>query len=81
VTIREIGDLIGALAERSQLIALGELPSSPTDPKFICANTSKLRAGTDWRPRFDLETGLRDTIEWWRRQGARSSPARSGLEA
>lgn len=66
VSIRDVVLTAGRLLDRSELIALGARPYSPGDPMFICADASRLRQGTAWQPRFDLETGLQDTIDWWR---------------
>jgi len=32
----------------------------------ILADNTKLREGTGWQSRYDLESGLRQTIEWWK---------------
>jgi nucleoside-diphosphate-sugar epimerase len=70
--VREIGELL----DKRDLVQLGALPSPPGDPPFVCANSRRLRAETDWRPRFDLSAGLRDTIDWWRtRDGIRAGGA------
>jgi GDP-4-dehydro-6-deoxy-D-mannose reductase len=41
------------------LLRAGEAPE-------IVADASPLRELTGWRPQIDLETTLRDTLEWWR---------------
>ncbi|MGD0651542.1 MAG: NAD(P)-dependent oxidoreductase [Verrucomicrobiia bacterium] len=66
VTIREIAGTIAALLGRPDLIALGAQPYQPGDPMHIVADNKRLRQNTDWKPQCDLETGLRETIEWWR---------------
>jgi nucleoside-diphosphate-sugar epimerase len=65
VAIGEIARQIGEMVGKPELIRLGDLPYRPGDPMFVCANTGKL-ASTGWKPNFDLESGLRDTIEWWK---------------
>jgi nucleoside-diphosphate-sugar epimerase len=71
VTVRQIAETIAAIIGRPDLLALGAQPYSPSDPMFILADNSRLRENTGWKPRYDLDTGLRQTIEWWRtRQGA-----------
>jgi nucleoside-diphosphate-sugar epimerase len=74
VSVAEIARQIGRLAERPDLIRLGEVESRPGDPPFICANTARLRDGTGWRPRHDLASGLAATIEWWRQEARRALP-------
>jgi len=65
VSVREVASRIGRLLEKSELIRVGGLPYNPSDPRFVCADNRKLKEATGWRPRFDLEDGLGQTIEWW----------------
>ena len=65
VTVRELADQIGGLIGRPDLLRVGALTPSPGDPASVCANISKLRETTRWRQRYDLTSGLRQTIEWW----------------
>ena len=37
-----------------------------SDPKRRCPDISKLKAAIDFEPQYDLETGLKRTIEWFR---------------
>jgi nucleoside-diphosphate-sugar epimerase len=66
VTVRDIALKIGELLDRVDLIKLGALPWSPTEPMHLLADNTKLREGTGWKPRYDLEAGLRQTVEWWK---------------
>ena len=66
VTVREIALRIGEQLGRADLIALGAQPYIPGDPMHIVADNTRLRQNTDWKPQCDLETGLRETIKWWR---------------
>jgi nucleoside-diphosphate-sugar epimerase len=66
VAIGAIASRIGDLLDRPDLIRLGDLPYRQGDPMFVCANTQLLQCRTGWAPRFDLQAGLRDAIEWWR---------------
>ena len=68
VAIGELAVEIGALLGRPDLIRLGDLPYRQGDPMFVCANTQLLQRSTGWRPHFDLQEGLRETIEWWKKQ-------------
>ncbi len=61
VMARMIGEILG----RPELIRLGDLPYRAGEAMFVCANTSRL-AGTGWKPRYDLEAGLRQTVGWWK---------------
>jgi len=66
ITIRDIAVKIGELLNRPDLIKLGAFPWSPTEPMHILADNTKLREGTGWKPRYNLEDGLRQTIDWWK---------------
>lgn len=66
VTVRDIALNIGTLLDRVDLIKLGALPWSPTEPMHILADNTKLREDTGWKPGYNLEDGLRQTIDWWK---------------
>lgn len=67
VTVREIAETIGKILGTSELLDFGAIPYSPSDPKFICANNYRLREETNWTPRYTLETGLIEVIDWWKK--------------
>ncbi len=67
ITIREVVETIGDLVQRKDLIQLGRLPSPPDEPSQLLANIQRLES-TDWRPKYDLKSGLQQTIDWWRAQ-------------
>ena len=43
-----------------------------SDPKRRCPDISKLQASVDFKPRYDLQEGLRRTIEWFRESNNQS---------
>ena len=65
VTVRDIALQIGNLLAKSNLIQLGALPYRPNDAMFICANNRLLKEETDWQQKYDLQTGLKNTIDWY----------------
>jgi len=67
VTIRETVETIGDLVQRKDLIQLCRLPASPNEPSQLLANIQRLES-TGWRPKYDLKSGLQQTIDWWRAQ-------------
>jgi len=62
--IYQIGEKLG----RSDLIQLGAIPMSESDVPLLIADVSRLHREVGWTRRYDLETGLEMTIDWWRRQ-------------
>lgn len=66
LTVGDIALKIGQLLDRVDLIKLGALPYAANEPMHILADNTKLREGTGWKPRYNLESGLRQTIDWWK---------------
>ncbi len=66
VSVGSLLTTVESLAGRSNLVCLGARPMRPFDPAFLVGTNSKLR-NTGWAPRFSLEAGLADTLNWWRR--------------
>ncbi|MFM6322818.1 MAG: NAD-dependent epimerase/dehydratase family protein [Microcystis panniformis] len=66
VTVGQIALELGNLLGKPDLIHLGALPYRPNDPMFICANNELLRKKTDWTQKYNLTTGLNNTIEWYK---------------
>ncbi|WP_291075810.1 NAD(P)-dependent oxidoreductase [Hyphomonas sp.] len=61
--ILEIAKAIG----RPELVKLGAREAPAHEPPLIVADMAKTRAsGLDWAPRFTLESGVADTIDWFR---------------
>jgi nucleoside-diphosphate-sugar epimerase len=67
-TLREIVLTIGRLTGRPDLIHLGALPARANDVPLVVGANARV-AGIGWQPKYSLETGLEQTIEWWREQG------------
>ncbi len=67
-TVRQIVETIGELTGRGELIDLGAYQPRPDDPPMVVADNRKLRTATGWKPRYDLRSGLADTVEWWRKR-------------
>jgi nucleoside-diphosphate-sugar epimerase len=66
-TLREIASAIGRLTGRPELVQLGALPARANDVPLVVGSNAKATA-LGWQPRYDLESGLLQTIEWWRAQ-------------
>ena len=69
VRIADLATRIGALLGRPELIRLGARPNDAAEPPFVCADPTRLMS-TGWRPTYNLQTGLADTIEWFAHQAA-----------
>jgi nucleoside-diphosphate-sugar epimerase len=68
VTLRDIVGRIGDLLGRRDLVRFGAIPAAATDKPLVVADTTRLMQSLAWRPRYDLDAGLMETIDWWRAQ-------------
>lgn len=66
VSIADTARLIAALLGRPELLRLGARSTRPGEVEFFCADTGRLRRETSWSPRYTLESGLKQTIDWWK---------------
>ncbi len=69
VALKDVVDRIGMKMGRPDLIRRGALPTPASEPSLLVANTVRLQ-GTGWVPHHTLDSGLDDTIAWWRSQHA-----------
>lgn len=65
-TLREIASTIGRLTGRPELVHLGAIPARPNDVPLVVGSNARATS-LGWQPRYDLDGGLRQTIDWWRR--------------
>lgn len=65
-TILEFAQLIIEISGADASIVHKELP--PDDPVRRCPDIAKARSTFGWEPKVSLEDGLRETIEWFRRE-------------
>jgi nucleoside-diphosphate-sugar epimerase len=68
IRLKDIVQEIGVQLGRQDLIQLGAIPPASTDLPFVVADISRQTDVLQWRPRYDLATGLALTIEWSRNQ-------------
>jgi len=66
VQILGIAKTICGIIGKPELLEIGARKTNPDDPAFICANNTKLSNQTQWKPLYNLETGLEQTIQWWK---------------
>ncbi len=65
VTLRDIIFCIADILGQRDLVRLGALPARAGEPPLLVADTRRLREEVGWSPTYDLEHGIRQTIEWW----------------
>ena len=72
-TVAAVATEIARQVGRSDLLQFGAVSTRASDAAPVCARRGRLHEELGWAPRFDLASGLSDTIEWWRcriREGA-----------
>ena len=66
-SIRSVAERIRDLIDPSLPLGLGMRPYGPRPIMHLQADIGRMRRITGWRPRIDLDDGLRQTIAWHRR--------------
>jgi nucleoside-diphosphate-sugar epimerase len=68
ITLAELIERIARQIGRPELVRLGARPAPADEPAVLLPDVRRLHDELRWRPHFTLDQGLKDTIEWWRRQ-------------
>ena len=76
VTIRHLATEIVRLSGSDSELRFD--PRRPGDPERRRPDIGRVRARYGWQPRVDLETGLRDTIDWFAARRAELQPVAAG---
>jgi len=66
VAIKDVLLEIGRQLESESLIRLGARPEAASDPPVLWADTTRLCNEVGWVPERTLQTGLAQTISWWK---------------
>jgi nucleoside-diphosphate-sugar epimerase len=69
VTVRYLIETLSRLFRRPDLVRFGARPRAANDPSSLYADTSAIREALGFTPTYTLESGLRDTAEWWQARG------------
>ena len=70
VTVRAVVDEIARATGRPDLLRPGAVPQREGEPAELVADVRRLRGEVGFEPRYDLESGIKDTVESWRRERA-----------
>ncbi|MCI0704302.1 MAG: NAD(P)-dependent oxidoreductase [Planctomycetia bacterium] len=66
VAVRSVIEQVANACGRPELVRPGERAILATEPPTLVADVERLHNELNWRPRFDLASGLRECVEWWR---------------
>jgi nucleoside-diphosphate-sugar epimerase len=62
--VAEIARTVARLVGREDLLRVGAIPGE--DETRVVADTTRLREEVGFTPRYELEKGLREAVDWWR---------------
>ena len=68
VAVRDIACLLGERAGRPDLLAFGKRPLAPGEPPRLVADVGRLNRDLGFFPKYRLEAGLAQTLDWWRNE-------------
>ena len=68
VSLEGIVYKISEKLNRKDLIHLGAIQASTNEPHLLVADVRRLSEEVGWSPKYDLNVGLDNTIDWWKRQ-------------
>ena len=64
-TIRQLAEMVIELTKSKSKLVFQELPSD--DPRQRKPEISKAKSLLDWSPKVEIEQGLKDTIEYFKK--------------
>ena len=65
VTLRRVLESVESAAGAPGTVRFGECPYGPDEWMFMRGTNTRLRT-LGWAPRFELDEGVLNTVEWWR---------------
>jgi nucleoside-diphosphate-sugar epimerase len=68
ISLAAVANQIVELTGGADLLRPGAISAPASDPPLVVGNPRRLNEEVGFKPRFDLEAGLADTVEWWRAQ-------------
>lgn len=68
ISIRELLDKILALSTKSIKVEVDPTKLRPVDVPIIEPDVTKINGATGWMPEISLDTTLKETLEYWRKQ-------------
>ena len=66
IALKTIAGRIAEKLGRMDLLELGAIAASPGEPPVLTADSTRLKSETTWKKTHDLESGLDETIAWWK---------------
>ncbi|MEW6172547.1 MAG: NAD(P)-dependent oxidoreductase [Bacillota bacterium] len=74
VALKDVVGTVAAKLNSRHLVRLGAIPSPADEPPLIVADVRRLKEEVGFSPGYDLDRGLSETIDWWRKHNASLFP-------
>jgi nucleoside-diphosphate-sugar epimerase len=68
ITIKQVITKVANLLDGSKLVQWGSIQTPASEPKLLVADARRLNKELGWSPRWELERGVNETINWWKNQ-------------
>ncbi len=68
VKVSDLINHVGKLLDRKDYINLGARPTPPNEAPLVVAEISRLYHELNFRSQYNLDTGIRETIDWWQKK-------------
>lgn len=68
IALKDVIHKIATNLNRQDLVRLGAIPMRTHEPHLLVADVSRLLDEVNWKPKYNLDSGLEQTIEWWRKR-------------
>ena len=65
VSLQQVVYSIADKLERRDMVRLGTIPALDNEPPLLVADVRRLTNEVGWKPEFNLDSGLNQTIQWW----------------
>lgn len=75
VSIKQLIFTVAEFTGRTDLIQLGAVPTAANEPALVVADVKRLMREVGFSPKYDLKTGLSQTVEWWKTELERNKLA------
>lgn len=68
ISIRTLVESIASKLDRSDLVRFGAISSNSQEAPLVVANPARLRTELNWYPKYDLASGITETINFWKQE-------------
>jgi len=68
VSLGQVASILAQIIGRKDLLQVDALRPSADNPGILTADVTRLSSEVGWRATYGLESGLIQTVEWWKQQ-------------